>query len=94
MVMPNTETESYKRLMSLDRVAGPDDPIYSGGLTMTSVRRPTPSTSGSQKSTDGQPKGNSSSAQPDPMLAAQDGLESWLTAEAKKYSTEQPAKKG
>jgi len=26
------KSESYKRLMALDRVAGPDDPIYQGGL--------------------------------------------------------------
>lgn len=35
-----TKSESYKRLMALDRVAGPDDPIYQGGLVMTDIRKP------------------------------------------------------
>jgi hypothetical protein len=60
---------------------------------MSSVRRPTPSTSSSPPSTDGLPKENSSSAQPDPMLAAQDGLESWLMAEAEKYCKVKPEEK-
>jgi hypothetical protein len=27
------------RLLGLDRIAGPDDPIYQGGVVMTSFRR-------------------------------------------------------
>ena len=34
----NTESESLKRLRSMVRIAGPNDPIYSSGLTMNSVR--------------------------------------------------------
>jgi hypothetical protein len=48
-----TESESFKRLMALGRVAGPDDPIYSSGLTMTSVQRPQQSMPPSQQSTAG-----------------------------------------
>ena len=38
--MANTESESMKRLRALERVAGPDDPIYQSGVTMTFIRRP------------------------------------------------------
>lgn len=38
--MPTTEKEFQAWFKALDRVAGPDDPIYSSGLTVTSVRRP------------------------------------------------------
>lgn len=34
---PTTETESLKRLRAMTRFAGPEDKIYSSGLTMTSV---------------------------------------------------------
>jgi len=34
---PTTESSSLTRLRNMARVAGPDDPIYSSGLTMTSV---------------------------------------------------------
>jgi hypothetical protein len=71
MAMKNTETESYKRLMSLGRVAGPDDPIYSSGLTVSYVQRPTPSTSGSPPSTDGATKESSSSAQDEIEMGVQ-----------------------
>jgi hypothetical protein len=38
--MADTDSEFVKRLMASERVAGPDDPIYSSGLTMTSVQKP------------------------------------------------------
>ena len=50
-----TEEELQKRLAAMPplRVAGPDDPIYSSGLTMYSVPRSKPSTKSSPTSTDG-----------------------------------------
>ena len=91
--MKNTETESYKRLMSLDRVAGPDDPIYSSGLTVSYVQRPTPSTSSSPQSTDGLPKESSSSAQDDPMQPAIDQIERALRAKDAQVMAEYQAQK-
>ena len=37
--MTTKESESMKRLMALDRIAGPDDPIYQSGVAMVSIRR-------------------------------------------------------
>jgi guanosine-3',5'-bis(diphosphate) 3'-pyrophosphohydrolase len=54
--MATTDSESqkhYERLMSGMRVAGPDDPIYSSGLMVTSHRALPKSTKPSQKSTAG-----------------------------------------
>lgn len=45
-VTPSTESESLRRLRSTGRIAKADSPIYSSGLTMTSVpalRQSTPS---------------------------------------------------
>ena len=77
--MEITEEELQKRLAVLDskgRIAGPDDPIYSGGLTMTSVPRSTPSTKTSP-STPGVAVQDekASSVQPDPMQPAIDSIE-------------------
>ncbi len=40
---PGTETELSRRIFNSLKIAGPNDPIYSSGLTMTSVRKPKPS---------------------------------------------------
>jgi hypothetical protein len=36
----SNQKSSVQRLRDLCRIAGPDDPIYQGGLVMTSLRRP------------------------------------------------------
>jgi hypothetical protein len=48
-----TLTESQQRFMAMGRSAGPEDPIYSGGLRMTSVRALPQSTPTSQPATAG-----------------------------------------
>jgi len=40
--MANADSESFKRLMDLGRIAGPDDPIYQGGVVMNSIRSTEP----------------------------------------------------
>ena len=55
MVTQITEEELQRRLAVLrskERIAGSDDPIYSSGLTMTFVQKPTRSTSNSTENTD------------------------------------------
>lgn len=55
--------------------AGPDDPIYKGGLRVSSVLGPSALTKNSQKGTDGAAP---ASAQPDPMQPAADAIEAYL----------------
>ena len=66
--MKNKETESFKRLMSLDRVTGPDDPIYSRGLSRSFVRTPTKSTDTSPRNAGGTSNSKSSSAPGKPLV--------------------------
>ena len=40
---PGTDNKLSRRLFNSLEIAGPNDPIYSSGLTMTSVRKPKPS---------------------------------------------------
>ena len=88
--MEITEEELQKRLAVLDskgRIAGPDDQIYSGGLTMTSVPRSTPSTKTSPSGTGGVGRSKkASSVQPDPMQPAVDALAADLLASIKEAS--------
>lgn len=73
--MTTKESEFMKRWRDSTYVAGPDDPIYSSGLTMSSVRLPTASASSTPPSTDGTDKTNSDSPKPDPMQGAADQYE-------------------
>lgn len=70
--------------------AGPDDPIYKGGLRVSSVLGPSALTKNSQKSTDGAAP---ASAQPDPMQPAMDGMEVEMLKQAEHYLNTAKAKK-
>jgi hypothetical protein len=41
-VTKKPESDAVKRLRAMERIAGPDDPIYSSGLTMNSIREARP----------------------------------------------------
>lgn len=75
--MQNTEEELQRRMAAgpKPRIAGPDDPIYSGGLSMTSVPGLQKSTGTSQKGTAGAKQASApNAALPDPMQPA---IDSW-----------------
>ena len=55
---------------------------------MTSVQKPTRSTTNSPKNTDGQSKASSNSAPADPMLPAMNGLEGAMLQMASQYTGE------
>lgn len=63
--------------------AGPDDPIYKGGLRVSAVLGPSalrkePQSSATEATPDPAPAD-------DPMLPAMNGIEDWLRREAAKY---------
>lgn len=67
----------------IDRgLAGPDNPIYKGGLKVSSVLGPSALTKNSPKSTAGE---KPASAPSDPMLPAMDGMEAAMLEQAKKF---------
>ena len=78
--MEITEEELQRRLATMPkmRTAGPDDPIYKGGLIMTSVPGLQKSTGTSRKGTAGAKQASAPNAElPDPMQPAIDSIEEW-----------------